>query len=169
MKFCVMKAAQSNPIFDIALAFGKECGGQNVMRLQLLFASANAATTVSFQNSARPRFAVAPLTKTTLRVPVHVIGIAAAAMFFGDKRRLRAPTRSGARTRWAVTVPIFARFEARLANAATLPFDVRFWQRAVNAKQDVFPSANRSCIAPKINCRLSVRSHDYKRQCFHIC
>ena len=163
MKFCVMKAAQSNTVLDIALAFGKECGGENMMRLQLLFASANATTAVSFQNSARPRFAVASLTKAALRVPVHIIRIAATAMLLSDKSGLRTPARSGARTSRAVTVPVFARFEARLANAATLPFDVCIGQITVNAKQNVFPPANRSRVASQINRSLSVGSHCYKR------
>ena len=169
MKFCVMKAAQSDAIFDVALAFGKECGGKHMMRLQLLFASTDATTTVSFQNSARPCFAVAPLTKTTLRVPIDIVGIACAAMSLRYNRGLRTPTRSSARTIWAVSIPVFARFEARLANAATLPFNVCIGQFAVNAKQDVFPSANRARVASKISRSRCVRSHCHKRQCFHIC
>ena len=104
MKFCVMKAAQNNAVFNVALVVGKERDGQNVMRLQLRFAAADATTAVSFQNGSRPFFAIAPLSKAALTAPIDIIGIARAAMLFCYNRRLRTPTRSGARTRRTIAI-----------------------------------------------------------------
>ncbi len=123
MKFCVMKAAQSNAVFDIALVIGEERDRQNVMRLQLRFASANAATAVSLQNGSRPFFATAPLSKAALTASVDIIGIARATMPLRYNRRLSAPSRSGARTLRAIAVAVFIGFERGVTHAAPLPLD----------------------------------------------
>ena len=84
MKFCVMTATQSDAIFHVQFPLRKQRGAKNVMRLQLFFTRANAASAIARNHLARPPFAFAPVPKIGVRLTVDKVGIAASAKALRD-------------------------------------------------------------------------------------